>query len=339
MNRTKAVTSQDVAQKAGVSQSTVSLVMSGKALGRVSQETQARVRQAARELDYHPNASARSLRIGRTFSIALVVADVANPYFASVLRGAEHAARKHHYTIMLLDMMNDPDWLDWAPDVLADRSLDGCIAYLGDPITEREVARLGPNTVLIEAESPGASSVLLDVRAGAAEAVQHLVAIGHRRIAYLAAAYPKETFRLRFEAYQAILEQNRIRFDSDLVVSARFDVDGAVAAARRLLKQVPRPTAVFCDDDLLAAAVYKAAHALGLRVPDDISITGFDDIELARILEPELTSVAIPAERVGHDAVQLMHRLLKGNPPVRKRVPLTFIQRASTAPPKPVEAV
>jgi DNA-binding LacI/PurR family transcriptional regulator len=330
----RGTTSQEVAERAGVSRSTVSLVMSGKARGRVSPEVQETVLLAARELGYHPNAAARSLRLGRTFSIALVVANVANPFFASVLRGAEHAARKQRYAVMLLDTMNDPDWLQWVPDVLAARALDGCILYIGDPISEAEAQAFGRNIVLIEAESPSASSILLDVYQAATQATEHLIALGHTRIGYLAADYAKETFRLRFAAYEQALLKAGIAPNTQWTGRATFDVETATATATRLLRQPDTPTAIVCDDDLLAAAVYKSAAILGLHVPRDLSIVGFDDIELARLLQPELTTVAIPAEEIGKTSIRLMQKLLSGQGPSTQHVPLRLMVRGSTALPR-----
>lgn len=331
-NLSKAITSQDVAARAGVSRSTVSLVMAGKAQGRVSVEVQAAVQRAAQELGYHPNAVARSLRLGRTFSVALVVPNVANPFFAAVLRGTEQSARLERYAVMLLDTMNDPDWLQWVPDVLAAHALDGVIVYGGGPIDDAQVARLGRRVVLVEAESALASCILLDVYSASRQACAYLLRLGHTRIGYLAADYPKATFTRRYEGYVDALAAAGIGYDPQLVVRTTFDLSSAAAAARRLLKN--RPTAVCCDDDLLAAAVYKAAHLLRLDIPADLSVIGFNDIELARQLQPELTTVAIPADTIGKASIKLMQKLLKQREPVTRQLPLRLVVRGSTAPPR-----
>ena len=288
--------------------------------------------RAAQELGYHPNPAARSLRLGRTFSIALVVANVANPFFAAVLRGAEHAARQQRYAVMLLDTMNDVDWIQWAPEVLAALALDGVVVYSGDWIDDAQVVKLGRNVVLIEAESPTASCVMLDIYSAAKQAFDHLLGLGHRHIGYLAADYPKDTFALRYAAYSDALREAGIVPDPQAVARSTFDIGSATSAARRLLKA--RPTAVFCDDDLLAAAVYKAAFSLGLSIPADLSVVGFNGTDLARLLQPELTTVAIPAAAIGRVSIQLMQKLIKGQKPVTQHIQLRLAVRGSTAPPR-----
>ncbi len=329
----KPPTGLDIARMIGVSQSTVSLVISDKDEGRVSPETRNRILRLAEELNYHPNATARSLRLGKTFSIALVVANIGHPLFVSVLRGVERAARQKNYTVMLLDTMNDPTWVRWVPDLLTAQSIDGCIVYTGDRLTDREVASLSPNVVLIEGVSGKASSLQMNIRAAAEQAVEHLVGLGHRRIGYLASDLPRESFEVRSQAYRAVLAAHHLPYDPVYTERTSFEVSMAVAAARRLLELPNRPTAIFCDDDLLAAIVYKAAFRMGLRIPADLSVVGFDDLHFARILEPELTTVTLPAERLGHEAMQLMQKRLDHKPLHTKFIRLDMVVRASTAPP------
>ena len=328
----RAATGADVARLVGVSQATVSLVMTGKADGRISTERRRRVLQAARSLGYQPNATARSLRLGRTRTIALIVPNVANPFFASVLLGAERAARGRRHAVMLLDTGEDPDWLDWIGDVLADRAADGCIVYAADPIPDRKIRRLGRHVVLVEASTRGAGSLGLDIAGGARLAVEHLLGLGHSRIAHLAADYDKETFRVRELTYRATLAAVGLD-DSGVVARARFDIESSAAAARAMLNSVPRPTAIVCDDDLLAAGVYKAARSMGLSIPDDLSVVGFDDIELARMLEPELTTVAIPAEQLGAAAVEATLAMVEGGSPQNAMISLSLRVRGSSARP------
>ena len=326
-------TGADVARLANVSQATVSLVLTGKADGRVSSESRERVRMAAHDLGYQPNAAARSLRLGRGHTIALIVPNVANPFFASVLLGAERAARARRYAVMLLDTGEDPDWLEWIGEVLADRAADGSIVYAADPIPDRKIRRLGRHVVLVEAAARGAGSLRLDIADGTRLAVEHLLELGHRRIGHLAAAYDKETFRIRDLTYRSIVGAAGL-LDGDAVEArARFDIESSTAAARSMLARHRRPTAIVCDDDLLAAGVYKAARSMGLDIPRDLSIVGFDDIELARMLEPELTTVAIPAEHVGATAMEAMLGLVEGGRPQTTTVPLTLHVRGSSGAP------
>lgn len=325
------VTGRDVALAAGVSQATVSLVMTGKSAGRISDDQRERVLEIAQRLGYQPNASARSLRLGRAHAIALVVPNVANPFFSSVLLGAERAARAMGNAVMLLDTANDIAWPRWMGDVVSSRAVDGCIVYAATPMAARDVRRLGAHVVLVEARSPGAGSVRLEVSAGFADAMRHLTGLGHRRIAHLAADYAYETFRLRADAYTAAMADAGL---PALTESGEFGIDSSTPAAGRLLDRSPRPTAIVCDDDLLAAGVYKAASDRGLSIPTDVSVVGFDDIELARILEPALTTVAIPAERIGAVAVEMLLAMIDGAPPASVDLALDLQIRDSTMPPR-----
>ena len=335
VNRIRAVTGSDVARIAGVSQATVSLVVTGKTRGRISDERRERVLKVARDLNYEPNASARSLRLGRARTIALIVPNVANPFFSSVLLGAERAARERDYAVMLLDTGADPDWQDWVGGVLAARAVDGCIVYAADPLSARQVRQLGRRVVLVEARSRGAGSVELDIEGGIRAAMEHLLELGHRRIAHLAAAFDQETFRLRESTYRTSLGAAGIPVRPEYGVRAYFDIESSTAAARRLLEVQPELTAILCDDDLLAAGAYKAASALGRRIPDDLSVVGFDDIELARMLEPELTTVAIPAGQIGARAMEIVLGLVNGEKASSTTIALELRVRGSSGPVAP----
>jgi len=255
----------------------------------------------------------------------------ANPFFASVLLGAERTAREHRYAVMLLDTGEDPNWQDWIVDVVASRAIDGCIVYAADQVRPAFVRSLGKNVVLVEARSRLASTIQLDIAGGAGAAMHHLLGLGHRRIAHLAAGYAKETFATRRSAYQEALASAGVKVPDDYDVASSFRGEEATAAARQLLTLGLRPTAIFCDDDLLAAGVYKAARSMGLDIPEDLSVVGFDDIDIARLLEPDLTTVAIPAEVIGSHAMLSLLALIGGGRPASSAVDLTLRVRGSTA--------
>src|SRR5512132_2318313 len=180
------VTSVDVARRAGVSQSTVSLVFSGKGQGRVSEATQEAVRRCARELGYRPNVAAQALRLGSTRAVALLVPDITNPFFARVLRGAQRAAHEAGYTVVLVDTANDRRWEAQSFEALRAGPVDG---YLLFEVMPPEGLAADEQVVLMEAEASGRPSVRFDAEAGAAAAFEHLVELGHRRIGHLAAAF------------------------------------------------------------------------------------------------------------------------------------------------------
>jgi DNA-binding LacI/PurR family transcriptional regulator len=324
------VTSVDVARHAGVSQSTVSLVFSGKGHGRVSEATQERVRRTARELGYRPNVAAQALRLGTSRAVALLVPDVTNPFFSRVLRGAQRAAAAAGYTVALVDTANDRSWQEQSFEALRAGPVDG---YLLFEVDAPEALGNDPAVVLMEAEGAGRPSVRFDAEGGAAAAFEHLVELGHRRIAHLAAAFDAPTFHLREAARRCVLSKAGIDPDEQPRALTPIAIDDARDVALTLLDQ--QPTAVMCDDDIIAAGLYLAARERGLRVPKDLSVIGFDDMDFARVLEPPLTTVALDAEQLGASSFELLEARMAGKR-VRRRVvlPAELLVRGSTGPPK-----
>lgn len=325
-------TSVDVAHRAGVSQSAVSLVFGGKAAGRVGRQTQEAIMRAAQELGYLPNNAARTLRSGRSRRVALAVPDVSNPYFAAVLQGAEQAARKYGYAVMLASVRDERDWQPVVFDALASRAVDGFLLFTMKPPTERERTALRGKAVMVDALYEGVPCLQLDIEAGMNAAMQHLLKLGHSRIAHLAADVDAETFHRRHRAYLSALQAAGLPVIEAYHARAAFTIDGTRQAARRVLELSEPPTAFICDSDVLAVGAYKAAKDLQRTIPRDLSVVSFDDSVYARILEPELTTVAIPTNAVGEQAFQLLLAVLEEKDvPSHRSVPLELVIRASTA--------
>jgi DNA-binding LacI/PurR family transcriptional regulator len=299
------ITSVDVAKAAGVSQSTVSLVMSGKWAGRVSPGTKTLVEQTADRLGYRPNVLAQVLRTGNGQMLALAVPNVTHPFFGAVLAAADLAAREHGYAVTLIDTTSDPLWAERMLEMLGSRLLAGCIVYAGDDEPSSLLASRTDRVLLVEAEDGGQGLLDIDIGRGVRAVVEHLTGLGHRRIGYFAADYPKATYRRRFTSFVDELAAAGLPFEPHWRTASTFDVETATRRGRALLERAD-VTAVFCDDDLLAAALYRACTQIGRTIPDALSVVGFDDIELARLLNPELTTVAIPAEELGRSAVELL---------------------------------
>lgn len=332
---TQLPTSFDVAKRAGVSQSTVSLVLNGKAAGRVSQRTQEAVRKAAQELGYQPSLAARSLRLGRTHVAALIIPDISNPVFATVLQGAEQAARLRDYTVVQVSTGNNPDWQQRIVHALTTRSIDGFMLFAPDPLESTHLELLRGNAVIVDAYSPAFPSLLLDIEYGATKALRHLLGLGHRRIAHLGAHIDVETFRVRQRVYERMLSEADIPLREDYQATADINLEESCRAALDLLSGAEPPTAIFCDDDLMAAGVYMAARKLRWRVPTDLSIVGFCDGLVAQLLDPALTTVAIPMMELGQRAMELLLAGLETElPPFVETIPLNFVVRESTASPR-----
>jgi LacI family transcriptional regulator, repressor for deo operon, udp, cdd, tsx, nupC, and nupG len=323
------VTSVDVARHAGVSQSTVSLVFSGKGQGRVSEATQEAVRRCARELGYRPNVAAQALRLGSSGAVALLVPDITNPFFSRVLRGAQRAAQQAGYTVVLVDTANDRRWEAQSFEALRAGPVDG---YLLFEVMPPDGLERDEHVVLMESRAPKRSSVRFDSESGAADAFRHLIDLGHRRIGHLASAFQAPTFDARETARRRVLAEAGIDPDAQPRAMTEITIDAARDAAGPLLDD--RPTAVFCDDDIIAAGLYLAARERRLKIPRDLSVIGFDDMDFARVLEPPLTTVALDAELLGETAFELLEVRMDGRRTRRSVVlPAELTVRESTAPP------
>jgi DNA-binding LacI/PurR family transcriptional regulator len=319
------VTSVDVARRAGVSQSTVSLVLSGKAAGRISATTEEAVRAAAAELGYRPNAAARALKTGAARTVALVVPDITNPFFGGLLRGAQTAARAAGYAVALIDTANDRDWGAASAEALGAGPADGLLLFEVDP--PRRSAATEP-IVVIESESRGHPSVRVDAGGGTEAAIRHLLELGHVRIGHVASVFDRPTFRLRRRAVDRLAGSGVARTTTD------FTIDDARDATLALLRAEPGLTALFCDDDVIAAGAYLAARELALAIPDQLSIVGFDGLDIGRILEPPVTTVAIDAGELGRVAFELLLAQLAGGRPRSRVLPVELTVRGSTAAPR-----
>ncbi|RLL65913.1 LacI family DNA-binding transcriptional regulator [Streptomyces sp. Z26] len=326
-------TSRDVARSAGVSQATVSLVLRDKWHGRVSTGTAEVVRTAARELGYRPNLAARSLRLGRTRTALLVVPALTNEFFARVHTGAARVAAEHDFGMVLYP---SPEIAAPAPDPFgsARAALDGVIA---SSMAVEALATLradGLPLVMLDSDPGGSeATVNLDIADGMRRVVEHLVGLGHRRLAHVTAAVDSWTFHARARALADALADT----PAALVRTERAEltVTGGLEATTRVLSAAPDATALVCDDDMLAAGACKAVRRLGLRVPDDVSVTGFDDLSLATAVEPELTTVRLPAEEIGANGMRALLAVLEERAPDTGVLPVSLVARGSTAPPGP----
>jgi LacI family transcriptional regulator len=327
-----APTSRDVARRAGVSQATVSLVLGGKWRGRVSAPRAEAVRDAARELGYRPNLAARSLRLGRTRTAMLVVPALTSDFFARVHAGAAPVAAQSGFGLVLYP---SPEGVGQTPDPFdpAHAALDGVIASSMAPEALAVLRGDGLPLVMLDSDPLGGQATTdnPDIAEGRRLVAGHLLDLGHRRIGHLAAAVDSWTFRARAQALREALTAG----GAAVVRTERsgLGVADGLEAAARVLAGAGRPTALVCDDDLLAAGACKAARRLGLRVPQDVSVTGFDDLALATAVEPELTTVRLPAEAVGEAGMRALLSVLDGQSPGPHTLPVTLVTRASTAPP------
>ncbi|MDT0322719.1 LacI family DNA-binding transcriptional regulator [Streptomyces millisiae] len=328
-------TSRDVARRAGVSQATVSLVLGDRWRGRVSPARVEAVRAAARELAYRPNLAARSLRLGRSRTVLIVVPALTNEFFARVHAGAARVAGEEDVGLVLY---HSPEVVLPARDPFASASVSLAGVLASSMAAEALAALSGDGLPLVMLDSePGRGAAAGTVNPDIAEAMRlvagHLLALGHRRFCHLAADVDSWTFAVRA---RELADRLAGAPGAGLLATERapLTIEGGLRAAERALTaHTPRPTALVCDDDLLAAGAYKAARRLGLRVPEDVSITGFDDLTLGIALEPELTTVRLPAEELGATGMRALLAALRGEPCASAVLPVELVPRGSTAPP------
>jgi LacI family transcriptional regulator len=338
------VTIRDVARHAGVSPMTVSRVIN--ATGTVSRETRGRVEEAIAALGYVPSRLARGLSAQRTGTLAVLVPDVANPFFTLIVRAAEDVARRADFRVLLCDTRADlAIEREVIEEMIAHRVEGLVIAPVSDRSRDplRRLEAFGIPFVLVDRTVPGvdADAVLGESRAGAQRLVEHLIRLGHRRIGMIVESDLVSTARERRLGYEAALAAAEIPLDPALVVESTVDPSGGLAGMRSLLELDDRPTALFAVNNLVAVGAIEAVRAAGLEVPDDVALVCFDDIEYASRLYPFLTVMEQPAETFGTLGTQLLLERVGGRAPERKRIvvlPADFVVRRSCGTPEPAHA-
>jgi len=327
-------TIRDVAEKAGVSVATVSHVINGTR--KVAPETEARVRRAMEELGYQPNAIAQSLRKRTTYAIGILVSDITNPFFATIVRGAEDAALEAGYSVIVCNSDEDPQKEDMYIRALWRRRIDGMlIAPTRDgtsPAIQELVQRKLP-FVFVDRKAKGieADAVLSDNIGGAYLATKHLIERGHKRIGIVLGIPGATTTEERLLGYRQALEEAGIPFSEDLVVWGGYRMEGGRKACAKLLSLSDPPTAIFSTNNLMTVGVLQELSHRGIKIPEEVAVVGFDDLEWAEIVHPPLTVVAQRPYEIGYQAFKiLLERLnrLEGKQEVRVSVELK-IRRSS----------
>jgi LacI family transcriptional regulator len=305
------VTIQDVAARAGVSAMTVSRVLNHST--RVAPETRQRVEQAIAALGYLPNALASGLLKGRTRTIALIVSDIGNPFFTTVVRGVEDIAQRNGYTVILGNSDESVEKERQYVTALLGKQIDGLvIAPAGNAsrATLEAVRRRGNPFVLVDRDVEGidADVVIGDNIGGAQILTNHLLQLGHRRIALVNGQRDVATARDRRRGFERAMREAGLTPDPALIMESNYQRDGGREATQRLLALPPaqRPTAIFACNNFLAVGVVEALRAAQLSIPDDVALVSFDDIELASALDPFLTVMAQPVRSFGTIAAQFL---------------------------------
>ncbi len=301
----------DVARLSGVSTTTVSHVLTGKRP--VAAATRDRVQAAVRELGYRPNHVARNLRVGSSQMVAVVVPDITNPFYAQLTRGLADALGSSYGSYVCSTDGSAARERFFIEDAVA-RGADGIVMSSVDPAAELASARAGLGTPMVcvggGLEAEDVDGVISADRDGSYAAVQHLISRGAERIAMIAG--PRSTAASRLEGYHRALSEHQPGGTRPVVVSGDFTRTSGRIAMTKLMRSRRPPDAVFCANDLMAIGALDAARELGIRVPQDVRLVGFDDVEAASLVSPALTTVANPAYESGWSAGGLLTDRLTG---------------------------
>ncbi|MBZ5514531.1 MAG: LacI family transcriptional regulator [Acidobacteriia bacterium] len=328
------VTIGDVARHAGTSTATVSHVLNS--VGRMRLETRRRVLAAVKELRYYPNLHARNLARHRSRTMGIIVSDIENPFFPTVIRAFETQAHKRGYDVLVSDTNYRPQLTRRAAERMIEMKVLG-VAIMTSEMSPALIDEILSQNVFVtfldfEMVSEGTSNLRLDYLSGIREAIDHLYGFGHRRIAFVGGRYSLRNVKARQVAYITCMLDRGLEPGPIAIGNQR--ADGGVAAGEALLRVTPRPSAVVAMNDLTAVGVIRAFRQHGLRVPEDVSVVGFDRTYLAEFYHPSLTSVDMQPEYLGRVAAESLLELATASKPQGRDyvVPLHLVVGESTGP-------
>lgn len=324
-----------VAKRANVSTATVSRVLNG--FPGVREKTLARVQRAIAEMNYVPNLNARSLRVGRTRLFGLIVSDVNNPFFPELIDEFEALASAQGIEVIFTHTNYDVARLQNRVRRMIERGVDA-IAVMTSEVDEeslRQAVKAGVPVVLMNQRKLVGNypNVLVEYATGFREALDHLLALGHRHIAFIAGPQSLDSARARKEAFQAALRAHGLHVRLEWIATGNMRIEGGRMAMEKLLACRPRPTAVLASNDLMAVGALQAAHEAKIRVPKDLSLIGFDDLPIASMVHPPLSTIRHPRREVAARAFTCLQNLLQGERVIAD-APLHphLVVRSSTAP-------
>ncbi len=311
---------QDVAARANVSIATVSRVINRSA-HKVSPETRKRVQKAIKELDYRPNALARSLHMKKSMTIGVIIPDISNHYYAEIVRGVQDVADREGYNIILQNTDRSQERIVKSIYLLREKIADGIIFSGGvihgfEPLSA--LKELRERVVVIGRHDVNFPAVIVENIDGATLAVQHLIDLGHTRIGFIGGANNSTTANERLTGYKSALAQNGYLFDEKLIRYGNLTPKSGYREAKSLLSEKQRPSAIFAANDQMAFGAIYAAKELGIAVPNDLAVVGFDNIPLSSYFVPPLSTIEIPMYSLGFKAMEMLISLIS-----QKRMPRT----------------
>ena len=338
--RVNRVTIRDIAQELGITAMTVSRALNNKS--DISPETKQRVIETAKRLGYVQSALGRGLASGYTKAVGCVVTSLTDPFVGRILEGIEGLARDRGFALIVTASQPDPERQMSAINTLSAYRVAGIIVLCSRvrPAYLAELMKLDTHIVLINSElssqqsNSAKNSIRIDDIGAAKSAVSHLIELGHRRIAHLTVADGSASSQSRWAGYKQTLEEHGLECDPALTIETESSEFGGAEATRKVLGLQPRPTAIFCYEDQIAVGALAALRQAGLKVPQEMSVVGIDDIAMAAWVSPPLTTVQQPTHKMGQMAVKMVLRQLEGKSALGDIVtPGELIIRESSAPP------
>jgi DNA-binding LacI/PurR family transcriptional regulator len=336
----KAATITDVAKKAGVSIATVSFVMNERSGQSISEEVRARVQRATRQLNYHPNAAATDLARKRTNNVAIIFYRepnlIANQFYSFVVEGAIKQAIESEYNVLFSYMDATYEGVRDLPKIIREKNAQGAlfIRRIQPQLLEDIVARGVPVVAIDHYPAyKSVNSLQIDNRRGGILAAEHLIELGHRKLSFLRAAGGYPSIAERGRGFALTLERHKLDRAGSVIECQSLSFESGYETAKGVLKGKRHPTGLFCSNDEMAAGVLRAARERGVRVPEDLSVVGFDDILMSRYMDPPLTTVSVVKEELGRRAMSRLLQLLEGvDDPVRtETLSAHLVVRGSTA--------
>ena len=331
-------TQYDVARLAGVSQATVSQVLNNPTANAFPEETRRRIFHAMEIVGYEPNVLARSLRIGETHMLGVIFPDSANPFFAEVGRHIENMAFDQGYSVILCNTEGNLERERYYADLLSRKQVDGIIFVAGGNQADCLYLLLERNmpVVVVDRDLPDCAvdAVLLDNFYGGSLAAQYLFDLGHRRVGCITGPSNVNPSAERVAGFRSILGEHGLAIEEGWIKQGDFQLESGWRRAHEILGAPDRPSAIFACNDLIAVGVLRAAAELKLRVPGDLSLVGFDNIELASYTAPPLTTIAQPTIEIGTKSVTMLIERIKNRErePRRELLASSLVVRSSTAP-------
>lgn len=335
----KRATIKDVARKAGVSTATVSFVLNANPKEAISEGVRRRVLEAARALSYHPSAAAAALARRRVRNVALVfykdMDTITNPFYSFVVQGAVKEALERDYDLLFSYVDTTYAGYQSLPKIVREKNAGGVLFMRRiEPRMVKDIRGLGIPVVAVDyaPRMEGLDSVQIDNRRGGALAAEHLAQLGHERMGMFVPRHPAPSVEERLEGFRVGLDKRDLKFTkSSLIVTETFTYEAGYQAALAVLAKTPL-TGFFCANDEMAAGVLRAAHELGLRVPKDISVVGFDDITMSNYTDPPLTTVGVVKEHMGRRAMaRLIELVERTDDRVKTEIaPVELVSRSST---------